>query len=344
MNYFSSLESMSKKYDKISRAYALRDDSTEIFSKWQRETRKKLIRLIGLEGCGKSSLNAKMRWKEKREGYWKESWMIQTEPEIYMPFYILKPIDVQNIPDSPALIIPHGHGTNGKEGMVTEDPPGFAVSFARKGYCVFCPDGRGDGERREFPQQENSENRQLLNSHREIQQMALGFGQCYLGLMIWDLMRLLDFIDSLSYVDHNRIGCAGMSGGGQLTIWLAALDERVQAAATSGYFYGMKESLLELPQNCSCNYVPGLWGAVDMGDIGALICPRPLWIESGEKDPLNGKHGMKNVYSQVQITRRAYKLSDQEDRLKHVVHSGAHEWRGQGLIDFFDDFLKDGRL
>ena len=125
---------------------------------------------------------------------------------------------------------------------------------------------------------------------------------------------------------------------------LAALDERVQAAATSGYFYGMKESLLELPQNCSCNYVPGLWGAVDMGDIGALICPRPLWIESGEKDPLNGKHGMKNVYSQVQITRRAYKLSDQEDRLKHVVHSGAHEWRGQGLIDFFDDFLKDGRL
>ena len=40
--------------------------------------------------------------------------------------------------------------------------------------------------------------------------------------------------------------------------------------------------------NCSCNYVPHLFEHVDMGDVGALIAPRPLLVETGTHDDLNG--------------------------------------------------------
>ena len=62
-----------------------------------------------------------------------------------------------------------------------------------------------------------------------------------------------------------HLGCVGFSGGGLQTLYLAALDERVRYAVISGYLYGFKDSLLELNGNCSCNYVPGLWNALDMG-------------------------------------------------------------------------------
>ena len=67
---------------------------------------------------------------------------------------------------------------------------------------------------------------------------------------------------------------------------------------------------------------------------GALIAPRPLFIESGENDHLNGNVGrIQNVYSQVAIARNAYAALDAEKKLRHSVHEGGHEWRA---LDFYD--------
>ncbi len=51
-----------------------------------------------------------------------------------------------------------------------------------------------------------------------------------------------------------------------------------------------------------------------MGDIAAMIAPRPLLIETGSRDPLNGASGLANVRSQVHIIRRAYRTLGAEDR------------------------------
>lgn len=169
--------------------------------------------------------------------------------------------------------------------------------------------------------------------------MVMGLGYSLAGMMTWDLMRLIDYIETREDCDAERIGCGGFSGGGMQTIWLAALDDRVKCAVTSGYFYGVKEALLELCGNCGCNYVPNLWKYVDMGDMGALIAPRPLLIENGTKDKLNGKSGIENVKSQVEITRQAYKLLGVEDRLYHHIHEGAHEWNGEKTVDFIKKWL-----
>ena len=113
------------------------------------------------------------------------------------------------------------------------------------------------------------------------------------------------------------MGCAGLSGGGLQTLWAAALDKRIRCAVISGYMYGYKESLLDMPGNCYCNYVPHLYEYMDMGDIAALIAPRPLLIETGNRDPLNGASGLANVRTQVDTIRRAYRTLEAEDRLYH---------------------------
>jgi len=130
-----------------------------------------------------------------------------------------------------------------------------------------------------------------------------------------------------------------LSGGGLQALWLAALDERVRCAVVSGYFYGYKNSLLDAPYHCSCNFVPRLFETADMGDLGALIAPRPLLIETGNRDGLNGSMGLRNVRSQVRIARRAYSLRDARAAFYHHVFDGEHRWCGEKAIPWMRRWL-----
>jgi hypothetical protein len=137
-----------------------------------------------------------------------------------------------------------------------------------------------------------------------------------------------------------KLGCIGLSGGGLQTLYLAALDDRVACAVISGYFHGVDDSLLHLAGHCDCNYVPHLWEAADMGDIGALIAPTPLLIESARQDPLNGPRGMDNVLEQYAVTEAAYRLAGAADRLRHDTFDGGHMWHGTLSLDWLDHWLR----
>ena len=77
-----------------------------------------------------------------------------------------------------------------------------------------------------------------------------------------------------------------------------------------------------------------------MGDIAALIAPRPLLIETGDKDFFNGAEGLGNVLPQVAIIRKAYRLTSHEDQVKHDIFDGGHRWHGVESIPWMERFLK----
>jgi hypothetical protein len=95
-----------------------------------------------------------------------------------------------------------------------------------------------------------------------------------------------------------------------------------------------------LSGNCDCNYIPRMWEAADMGDVAALIAPRPLLIETARQDPLNGPRGMANVFEQYAVTEQAYKLLDAPARLTHDTFDGGHVWHGTVAFDWLDRWLK----
>lgn len=316
---------------------------------WRRKALVKLKDLTGYDTMIRTPLRPRITEERDFRTYTRQRVEIRTEPGIVSPCFVLIP--KQGRPPYPAVLAPHGHGSGGKLSPAgcREDPRiaekiayynyDYGVKFAEAGFITFCTDARGFGERRE----ELARKDVLQQSCQWINNMAIPLGQTVAGMWAWDLHRVLDYIETRRDCDPGRIGCAGLSGGGLQTLWAAALDRRIRCAVISGYFYGYKESLLDLHGNCSCNYVPHLYENMDMGDIAALIAPRPLLIETGTRDPLNGASGVKNVRSQVRITRRAYRLLGVPRLLKHDIFEGEHRWHGVEAYPWMKLHLTTGR-
>lgn len=207
----------------------------------------------------------------------------------------------------------------------------YGLKLAQMGYTVICPDPRGFGERRDVAAQGDSKDKILGSSCRNLSNMAIPLGLSVIGLCVYDLVRLIDYLSSGINFNIENLTVAGFSGGGMQALYLSALDKRVKKTLISGYMYGFKDSHLILNNNCSCNYVPHLWEHLDMGDIGSLIAPRPLIIQSCREDHLNGPRGLDNVYEQVEIIRRAYELYGADDALIHDIRPGEHHFHDECL-------------
>lgn len=347
--FYTTLDSMLARYDATARRMALRAQTAPELEAWRQDLRAQLCQAIGLDTAGRAPLSPRVTERVPLDGHVRERVELVTEPGVVMPLYVLLPAGLQPGEARPAVIAPHGHGGGGKVATTGQrDIPAVAaaieqynydygVQLARRGFVVFCPDARGFGERREPARQAEAD---LLGKSCDLlNHMAIPLGRTVTGMWTWDNMRLIDYIETRPECDPQRIGCAGLSGGGLQTLFLTALDERVRAAVISGYFYGYKDSLLRLNANCSCNYVPGLWQLADMGDIGALIAPRPLLIETGDVDHLNGERGAANAEEQVAIARQAYRLLGAGERLEHDIFAGGHRWHGVRALPFLAEKL-----
>src|SRR5215217_3012916 len=346
---YPALPALLARFDRESRGMRPRAQNAAELTAWRAELRARLRALIGIDTMRDCPLAPQEDAPEQCDGYVRTRVVLAVEPDADMPLYVLTPADLRPGERRPVVLAPHGHGSAGKAAVVGRaDTPelvrtiaqhnyAYGLQLVRAGYIVLCPDARGFGERREPVVIDDGD---LLGSSCQVlNHMALPLGQTVTGMWTWDLMRLIDYAATRADCDATRIGCAGLSGGGAQTLWLAALDERVRCAVVSGYFYGYKDSLLRLSRNCSCNYVPGLWQLADAGDIAALIAPRPLLIETGRYDDLNGERGVLNVAEQLDITREAYALLGVEDRLAHTVFEGGHRWDGADVLPWLARWL-----
>jgi cephalosporin-C deacetylase-like acetyl esterase len=85
-------------------------------------------------------------------------------------------------------------------------------------------------------------------------------GRLLMGERLWDLMRCVDYLESLPEVDRSRIGCAGLSLGGEMAMWLGAMDERMAATVSAGFLTTMDH----MEQgHCMCWKFDGLRELVD---------------------------------------------------------------------------------
>jgi dienelactone hydrolase len=350
-NFCTSESALIAKYDVISRQLGFHARTHDEWLIWRRNLQAMLRQLLGLDRMLPAKLNPRTTEVVQCDGYRRERVEIDTEPGVTMPMYVLVPDTLRAAEGltAPAVIAAHGHSSGGKLAVtgVTDDPAvaetvrthnyNYGESTAQHGYVVFCPDARGFGERRESFSQGAD---QILNSScYQLAHMALPLGMTVAGMWTWDLMRLLDYIAIRPECKERKVAAIGLSGGGLQTLWLAALDERVDCAIISGYFYGVKDSLLHLSDNCACNYVPHLWEYADMGDLGALIAPRPLLIESGLQDPLNGPRGIANVMEQYSITSAAYALLDAKGNVDITTFDGPHMWHGAAYLSWLQHWI-----
>jgi len=335
MEFFTSALALQRRFEQTSRQGAYQGGDA---AAWQAEARQRFAALLGIPKLMPAALEPQLRERVACEGYTREEWLIQTEPDVWMPYSLLIPDGA--VEPLPLVLCPHGHASGGRQAIIgnrshpeldktiTEHLYDYGVQFVRAGVIVACPDARGFGERRE-PALQN-ESRLLWSSCHHLMLAGAPLGLSVQGMWTFDLLRLVDHLSSDPRIAAECIGVAGLSGGGMQALDLAALDLRIKAAVDSGYFYGVREALQVQNGHCDCNLVPGLWEAFDMGDIAGLVAGRALCIESGDADPLNGASGLANVRSQVALAEPLFRALGGE--LKHVVFSGTHRWDGTEAI------------
>jgi dienelactone hydrolase len=265
------------------------------------------------------------------DGYLRQRVVFDTEDTMSVPAYLLVP-DGRRSP-GPAVLAAHGHGP-GKSRICGLDPEAkpsddYAAALARRGYVVLAPDLRCFGEREDW----NPEDHYACDTNLVHQVMG---GWSPLTQNLWDLARSLDVLEAHPLVDPTKLGMVGFSYGGTVTLFLAALDPRISAAVVSGYFSSWAESH-KVPWNmCGSQVLAGMPGTMEHEDIGALVAPRALLVESGRDDPLFPVAAADRSFEHVQ---RVYAHLGAPDVVAHDVFDGEHQWHGAVAYPFLDEQL-----
>lgn len=219
-------------------------------------------------------LNARTVGTIERSGYRIEKLVYESMPEVYVTAHLYVPTTGK--PPYPGIIVPLGHTENGK---TYRNYQYSYQNLARKGYVVLAYDPFGQGERRQYlrPRPGHAFS---TGEHTQAGRPMILFGSGFARYRAWDGIRSLDYLLSRSEVDPQRVGCTGHSGGGTMTMYLIALDPRIQAAvAVEANFENMAGPHYDPPgaiADAEQDLVGSLPLGLDRGDLLAAFAPKPL--------------------------------------------------------------------
>ena len=307
------------------------------FTAWQVQVRNFVRERLGLPKAraGSRLLGARVESTEQVDGYLRERVLLQTEPDLEVPAFLLRPLEQRE--RVPAVLALHGHGP-GKiipaglpqdeagQRLIAEGERDYAVQAVRQGYVALAPDLRGFGELRLTADIA----RNAGCSCDRLALLAMQIGRNLLGMRIWDLMAAVDYLQSRPEVDPARIVATGNSGGGTATLFLAAVDTRIAAAVPSCYFCTWAASIQAVP-HCACNFVPGLSQELEMYDLAGLVAPRPMLIVAGREDSIFPIHGVDEAYARLQ---EIYAAAGSRERLELYVGEGGHRYYAERVWPF----------
>lgn len=259
-----------------------------------------------------------------------------------LPLYLLIPHGLQEGQQVPGVLCVHGHGEHGNDTIVGRtDLDGVAKSiqqcnydyglqFVRRGYAVVAPCMIPFGRR---------VNKKAYGGNDPcavtfVRMQALG--QLPITANLRDLRWAINLLQSHSQVRGDRIGCAGLSYGGRMTMMVTAVDQRIKVASVSGALNLLQERMT-LRHSCGSQMIPGLLRFGDYSEIGSLIAPRPCVWETGSKDGLIVAGWDDTFRSRL---RQAYRAAGARDALHFDQFEGGHEWSGRVAFPLFDEVLK----
>src|ERR1700683_2462112 len=208
----------------------LPEGDPEAIPGWLEGRRQRLAELLGPQPQP-VPLNTETLESTQCDGYRRNMIVFDTEEPMSVPAYLLVPADRAGAPPGPAVLACHGHGPGKSQavGLEHTDMPNadYALQLARRGYVVLAPDLRFFGERRGW----DPEDHYACDTNLVHAAMA---GWKPLAQNIWDLRRSLDVLEQHPLVDPARLGMVGISYGGTVTLFTAAVDTRVAGSVVGG--------------------------------------------------------------------------------------------------------------
>jgi dienelactone hydrolase len=309
---------------------------------WQKRLRSRLVDLVGGFPPERTPLRPTTIETKTFPGYRREKIVFDSRPGVSVLAYVLLPDKAQK--PAATMICSPGHG-RGVDDIVGIDDQGrdrtdkagyqhdFAIQIAEAGMAAVAIEPMGFGCRRDAANARQGLSRKACEP---VAGGALMVGETLVAWRTWDVMRAVDYIGTRADLDASRVGCMGISGGGTVTLFAAALEPRLQAAFLSCSLNTFRDSIGSIA-HCIDNYVPGVLNWAEMHDIAGLIAPRPLFVESGERDNIFPVKASVESFSRV---REIYEVFGASDRVEQEVFPDEHAFWGKRGIPFVARHLK----
>jgi len=255
--------------------------------------------------------------------------VLDVYPEVFAWGCLLVPKDLRPGERRPVVVCQHG-----LEGVpadtFNEDPAsdgfryykGFAGRLAERGFIVFSPHNPYRGR----------------DKFRELQRKANPLGCSLFSVIIAQHSRILEWLNTLPYVDGKKIGFYGLSYGGKTAMRVPAVLDGYCLSICSGDFndWVRKNATVDSPISYmfTGEYEMPEWNlgqTFNYAEMAALIAPRPFMVERGHNDGVGLDEWVAYEYAKV---RRYYDQLGIGDRTSIEFFNGPHTINGVGTFDF----------
>ncbi|MBI1177090.1 hypothetical protein GC207_06580 [bacterium] len=294
---------------------------------WEKQrpvVRRQLLEMLGLDPLReRTPLHAQITGTLERDLYRIEKLVFQSSPGLYVTGNFYVPKDATR--PMPTILYLCGHSPNPMGAKVQYQDR--AIWFASHGYACLVLDTLEFGE--------------VPGIHHGLHNLNmwnwLSLGYTPAGVEVWNAMRALDYLETRPEVDMKRIGLTGISGGGSMTWYTAAVDDRIAVAVPvcSTYTFGSQAAHWAADGQCDCIYFNNTY-QLDFPIVGALIAPRPLFMIGGRKDPMFPPDGYHEVYRRVKWIFDLYangdskRVGELDDNVGHsdppLFLQGGRQW------------------
>ena len=283
-------------------------------AEWQQRTRAACLGALG-GFPERTPLHVRVTGAVAKDGYRVEKILFESRPAFYVTALLFLPDAARFAPPYPGVIIACGHSDTGK-GFAGYQR--WAVLAARNGIAALIYDPVDQGERLQKPGQAGN-----CPGHNTAGASAVLLGWNTATFRIWDGMRALDVLASRPEIDAQRLGCMGNSGGGTLTTYISALDERVAVSSPSCYISSLQAVCGKIgPQDAEQNLFGQLAFGLEHSGWLLLRATKPTCVCAARKDmfPFQGTVQTRDEVMAV------YERLGAAERFALAEYDGPHGW------------------
>jgi cephalosporin-C deacetylase-like acetyl esterase len=287
---------------------------------YQAWTRRTFTELVG-PLPERTPLNAHTVGAFERDRYRVEKLVYESRPDLIVTANLYLP--KSGTARYPGVLFQMGHSAPGKAYPLYQR---CCQGLVQLGYVVLAFDPIGQGERTS----RTGSPRSPTQEHTALGRQMLPIGETATGALLWDAMRSLDVLASHPQVDPKRLASTGQSGGGTLTMILAAMDDRLAAAAVSS---GNTENFAVTPflaPGSSDDAEQDLIGsgplAFDRWDMLWPIAPKPLLVATSGHDYFGtySPNYERSGLEEFEKLKAAYKMLGAADKIDYFEEPLPH--------------------
>ncbi|MFC1558322.1 alpha/beta hydrolase family protein, partial [candidate division KSB1 bacterium] len=304
--------------------------------KRQQKVKDILMKIVG-PFPEKTPLNARVTGVVKKDEYRIEKIIYESIPNFYVTGCLFIPDGIKGKRPAILKLIGHTPISFRVKGWYQE----VIKNLVKKGFIVFAIDPIGQGERVQYY---NPHTKKSVIGYSVIEHNYFGY-QCFLSgtssakYFIWDGIRAIDYLLTREEVDSERIGVTGLSGGGAISSYICAFDERIRAAAPMNW-HAASRRLIESSgaSDADGNFYNQIVNGITFEDLLELRAPKPTLMVFTTRDYLNIQ-GAREAYKEI---KRAYKAFGMEENLQLSEDDDVHAFtrkNNEATYAFFQKYL-----